>query len=107
MIPQKRQMRAMTLQVQPKPIRAGRLARRIGQTTDPRDEPVLMRPLIGQNGDPMRDQEHWYVQSDTSSVVEPLSQDTHRANETTDQLNFLTPDPWTYSRLLPHAIKVA
>jgi len=54
MIPQKRQMRAMTLHVQPKPIRAGRLARRIGQTTDPRDEPVLIRPLVGQNGDPMK-----------------------------------------------------
>jgi hypothetical protein len=39
----------MIRQVQPKPTRSGRLARRIGQTTDPTDEPVLITPLFCQH----------------------------------------------------------
>jgi hypothetical protein len=38
----------MIRHVQPKPTLSGRLARRIGQTTDPTDEPVLITPLICQ-----------------------------------------------------------
>jgi hypothetical protein len=49
MTPQIPQRRAMIRQVQPKPTRSGRLARRIGQTTDPTDEPVLITPLFCQH----------------------------------------------------------
>jgi hypothetical protein len=49
MIPQIPQRRAMIRQVQPKPTRSGRLARRIGQTTEPTDEPVLITPLLYQH----------------------------------------------------------
>jgi hypothetical protein len=49
MTPQIPQRRAMIRQVQPKPTRSGRLARRIGQTTDPTDEPVLITPLDDQS----------------------------------------------------------
>jgi hypothetical protein len=48
MIPQIPQRRAMIRHVQPKPTLSGRLARRIGQTTDPTDEPVLITPLLCQ-----------------------------------------------------------
>lgn len=48
MIPQNRQMRAMIRHVQPKPTLSGRFARRMGQTTDPTDEPVLITPLFRQ-----------------------------------------------------------
>jgi hypothetical protein len=46
MIPQIPQRRAMIRQVKPKPTLSGRLARRIGQTTEPTDEPVLITPLL-------------------------------------------------------------
>jgi hypothetical protein len=49
MTPQIPQRRAMIRQVQPKPTLSGRLARRIGQTTDPTDEPVLITPLYRQS----------------------------------------------------------
>jgi hypothetical protein len=39
----------MIRQVQPKPTRSGRFARRIGQTTEPTDEPVLITPLLRQH----------------------------------------------------------
>ena len=46
MTPQIPQRRAMIRQVQPKPTLSGKLARRIGQTTEPTDEPVLITPLL-------------------------------------------------------------
>jgi hypothetical protein len=45
MTPQIPQRRPLILLVQPKPTLSGRLARRIGQTTEPTDEPVLITPL--------------------------------------------------------------
>jgi hypothetical protein len=48
MIPQNAHIRAMIRQVQPKPTLSGKLARRMGQTTDPTDDPVLITPLFRQ-----------------------------------------------------------
>jgi hypothetical protein len=44
---------AMIRHVHPKPILSGKLARRMGQTTDPTDEPVLITPLSHQLDHPI------------------------------------------------------